>query len=181
MSAVLNYEKPTEEESRYSYIKSFEKLSKLYRMGCDFEQIDGNNFKVIKGTPTIYCYNYTVAIYPKNDKVLEAHILTSINFEKRLLNKGVRLIGFEEVMEDGTIRTEYQYGQSGEFVLQFPIEELPNVVDVFKIRKARNHSFTPYTKKNLHDFLRFNRNISPIYGDILKDRLNAGKTEDSEE
>ena len=181
MSAVLNYEKPTEEESRLEYLKTFEKLSKIYRMGCDFEQIDGNNFKVIKGTPTIYCYNYTVAIYPKSTGVLEAHILTSINFEKRLLDKGVKLIGFEEVLEDGTIRTEYQYGQSGEFVLRFPMDELPNVVDIFKIRKARNQSFTPYTKKNLHDFLRFNKNISPFYGDILKSRLSSGKTEDSED
>lgn len=165
--------------SDLSYIKEFEQLSKTYKMGCDFEHVGGLDFKVIKETPTIYCYNQKVAIYPKNNEVCEAHILTSVNFGKRLLEANIPMIEVEEEMMDETIRTCHQWGENGEFVIQFYTRDIDKVVDIFKIRKANASGTNPHSLRNLHDYLRFARNINSKYGDILEERIIANRTEEN--
>ncbi|MGL6024602.1 MAG: hypothetical protein ACRC0F_08300 [Cetobacterium sp.] len=152
------------------YIEQFEKLSKTYRMGCEFEQVGPTDFIPIKGSPIIYCYGGKVAIYPKTLGVVEAHILTSINFENRFKALGVTPISFE-VEDEGGIKTCSQFGECGEFTLAFNIEDLDKVAELFKIRGARNKLTTPYTTQGINDFLRFSRNIHDRYNDILKERF----------
>lgn len=166
--------------SNLEYIKEFELLSKEYRMGCEFEYLGGIDFKVVKETPVIYCYNNKVAIYPKDKEVCIAHIMTSINFEKRFKDKGIEMIKHEEEMLDGKIRSCYQWGENGEFTLEFYTKDIDKVVEIFKIRKANKTSNKPHSIRNLHDFLRFHRNISPWYGEILEQRFLANKTDESD-
>ena len=163
-----------------SYIKDFEALSKKYKMGCEFELVGGLDFKVVKETPTIYCYNHKVAIYPKNNEICEAHILTSVNFEKRLLDANVPMVSFEEELVEGSIRTCHQRGVSGEFVIHLYIKDIDKVVDIFKIRKANVSGINPHSLRNLHDYLRFARNIDSQYGNILEHRIMSNRDEENE-
>lgn len=168
-------------KSKLNYIKEFETLSKKYKMGCEFEYIGGLNFKVVKETPTIYCYNHKVAIYPKNSEICEAHILTSVNFEKRLLDANVDMVDFEEELVDGSIRSCHQWGESGEFIIHFYTKDIDKVVDIFKIRKANVSGTNPHSLRNLHDYLRYARNIDHQYGDILEQRILANRDEEKED
>ncbi len=167
--------------SNLEYIKEFELLSKEYKMGCEFEHVEGLKFKFLKETPTIYCYNHKVAIYPKNSEICEAHIMTSVNFEKRLESIGLEMIEHEMELMDGSKTKVKQFGESGEFIIQFYTKDIEKVVDVFKIRKARTQHTNPHSHRNLHDFLRFQRNINSWYGDILEERILANRDEDSED
>ncbi|MGL5963606.1 MAG: hypothetical protein ACRCZ2_04325 [Fusobacteriaceae bacterium] len=179
--SIIRFEDYRVEEdymSNLEYIKDFTKLSKKYKMGCDFAYIEGLDFRVIKETPTIYCYNHKVAIYPKNSEVCEAHIMASVNFEKRFIENGIAMIEHEEEMANGEFNKSYQWGESGEFALQFYIKDLDKVVDIFKIKKANKTSTNPHSLKNLHEYLRFARNIDPWYGQVLEERLLANNEED---
>lgn len=164
------------------YIKDFEELRKKYKVSCEFEYIDGLDFKVIKETPTIYCYNYRVAIYPITKDICRAHIMTSVNFEKRFEELGIEYIKHEEELTDGAIRQIGQFGESGEFVLDFYLKDIDKLVDVFKIRSANKSHTNPYSIRNLHDYLRFMRSINPWYGEILDKRIIANRdvTKDDE-
>ncbi|MGL5049595.1 MAG: hypothetical protein ACRC6E_03065, partial [Fusobacteriaceae bacterium] len=77
----------------------------------------------------------------------------------------------EEVMVDGTLSDKYQWGEKGEYELEFYIADLDKVVDVFKIKSANKTAQNPYSIRNLHEYLRFQRNIDKRYGDILNQRI----------
>ncbi|MGL5099661.1 MAG: hypothetical protein ACRC6B_06460 [Fusobacteriaceae bacterium] len=155
----------------FQFIDNFSALSKKYKMGCEFKHLGGVDFKPIKQTPVIYCYGGKVAIYPKDNEICCAHIMSSINFEKRFKDIGVKMVLQEEVMSDGSISEQYQWGDKGEFILEFYIKDLGKVVDVFKIKPANKTAQNPHSIRNLHEYLRFQRNIDKRYGDILNQRI----------
>lgn len=163
------------------YIRRFEELKHKYRVCCEFEHIEDTNFKVIKYTPVIYCYGHRVCIYPLKDNICRAHIMASVNFEKKFKEEGINFVKYEEELLDGSIRETGQFGESGEFILDFYIEDIDKVSNIFKFKKANTSSKNPYSIRNLHEYLRFMRNIDSWYGDILNRRLIANREHENTE
>lgn len=157
------------------YIKDFEALKNTYRVCCEFEYIGGTDFKVIKYTPVIFCYGHKVCIYPIGKNICRAHIMTSVNFEKRFEELGIKYIQYEEELENGEIKKIGQFGASGEFILDFYLEDIDKVSEIFKFKKANSSAKNPYSVRNLHEYLRFMRNIDSWYGDILEKRIIANR------
>ncbi|MGL5647029.1 MAG: hypothetical protein ACRDDY_04195 [Clostridium sp.] len=166
------------DEPKKDFIKKFEQYKNLYRMCCEFEHTGDLDFKVMKNTPVIFGYGHKVAVYPIDKDTCCAHIMASINFEKKFKEKGVDFIQHEEEMIDGSIKKTGQWGENGEFILHFKMDDLPKVGDIFKFKKASKSSTNPYSVKNTHEFLRFMRNVDCWYGEILDKRIVENRVEE---
>jgi hypothetical protein len=160
-------------------VMAFENYKEMYRMCCEFEHIGGLDFKVVKNTPVIFGHSHRVAIYPLDKDRCQAHIVASINFEKKFKESNVEYILHEEELNDGSFNKVGQWGQCGEFTLDFKMEDLSKVGNIFKFKKASKSAINPYSLRNLHEYLRFARNIHPMYGEILEQRLAENREEGS--
>lgn len=161
------------------YIKLFEELKHKYRVCCEFEYIGDISFKVIKSTPVIFGYGHKVCVFPIGRNICRAHIMTSVNFEKRFKEFGIDFIEYEVEMSDGTFKKVGQFGESGEFTLDFYLEDIDKVSEIFKFKKANSSAKNPYSVRNLHEYLRFMRNIDSWYGDILEKRILANREDEN--
>lgn len=157
------------------FIKGFEELKHKYRVCCEFAHVSDIDFKVIKNTPVIFGYNHKICVYPITNDICRAHIMVSANFEKRFKEHGIEYIEYEEEMSNGTIKKIGQFGESGEYILDFYLKDIDEVANIFKFKKCNSYAKNPYSLRNLHEYLRFMRNIDPWYNDILDKRLLANR------